>query len=51
MKNRNEGFALGPRNRAFHGIKQGCQMAYFQAKNPNLGKYLEEPEMEDVGIF
>jgi hypothetical protein len=27
--------ALNPR----HGTKQGCQMVYFQTKNPNLGKF------------
>jgi hypothetical protein len=30
---------------------QGCQMIYFQTKNPDLGKILEGLAMEDVGIF
>jgi hypothetical protein len=23
-----------------NGLEQGCQMVYFQTKNPNLGKFL-----------
>jgi hypothetical protein len=30
---------------------QGCQMAYFQTENPNLGKFWKVFAMEDVGIF
>jgi hypothetical protein len=30
---------------------QGCQMAYFQTKNPTLGKFLKGLAMEDVGLF
>jgi hypothetical protein len=30
---------------------QGCQMVYFQTKNPTFGKFLEGFAMEDVGIF
>jgi hypothetical protein len=31
--------------------KQGCQMVYFQTKNPDLGQFLQGLTMEDVGIF
>jgi hypothetical protein len=30
---------------------QGCQMVYFQNKNPNLGKFFEVLATEDVGAF
>jgi hypothetical protein len=30
---------------------QGCRMVYFQTKNSNLGKFLEDLAMDDVGIF
>jgi hypothetical protein len=32
---------------------QGCQMVYFQTKNPTLGKFLRvlHRAIEDVGIF
>jgi hypothetical protein len=30
---------------------QGCQMVYFQTKNPNLGKILEGFAMENVVMF
>jgi hypothetical protein len=29
----------------------GCQMVYFQTKNPNLGKFWEGLAVEAVGIF
>jgi hypothetical protein len=32
-------------------LEQGCQMAYFQTKNPNLGKFRRAFAMKDVGIF
>jgi hypothetical protein len=28
-------------------VKQGCQMAYFQTKNHNFGKYMEGLAMKD----
>jgi hypothetical protein len=31
-------------------VNQGCQMVYYQTKNPNLG-ILEGLAIEDVGIF
>jgi uncharacterized membrane protein len=33
------------------GNKQGCQMAYLQTQNPNLGKILEGLIKKNVGIF
>jgi hypothetical protein len=33
-----------------HG-KQGCQMGYFQTKNPNLGQFWWDLHLEDVGMF
>jgi hypothetical protein len=30
---------------------QGCQMVFFQTKNPTLGKFFVGLAMEDVGIF
>jgi hypothetical protein len=30
---------------------RGCQMAFFQTKNPNLGKFLEGLAMEDIGTY
>jgi hypothetical protein len=32
-------------------VQQGCQMAYFQTKNANLGKFWSVNAMEDVGKF
>jgi hypothetical protein len=32
-------------------LDQGCQMAYFQIKNPSLSKFWRCLSMEDVGIF
>jgi hypothetical protein len=31
-------------------LDQGCQMVYFQTKDPNLGKFCRGLSMEDVGI-
>jgi hypothetical protein len=33
-----------------HG-KQGCQMAYFQTKNPSLGKCWSVFAMDNAGVF
>jgi hypothetical protein len=33
------------------GSQQGCQMAYFLTKNPDLGKFYEGLAMEGAGIF
>jgi hypothetical protein len=35
----------------FEGNDQGCQMAYFYSKNPNLGMFWRALEWKDVGIF
>jgi hypothetical protein len=32
-------------------VKQGCQMVYFQTKNPNLGLFCRAFDWENVGIF
>jgi hypothetical protein len=31
--------------------KQGCQMVYFQTKNPNMGKFRRALEWKKVSIF
>jgi hypothetical protein len=36
--------------RDLNGINQGCQMNYFQTKNPNLGKF-SRPLLEYVDRF
>jgi hypothetical protein len=36
---------------AFTSSEEGCQMAYFQTKNPNLGKFWMGWEMGNVDIF
>jgi hypothetical protein len=33
------------------GVGQGCQMVYFQTKNPNLGIFWRDLNIEDVGLF
>jgi hypothetical protein len=43
----NANFA-GQKNAA---VNQGCQMVYFQAKNPNFGYILEGHRMVNVEIF
>jgi hypothetical protein len=35
----------------YDGVVQGCQMVYFQTKNPNLGTFLEGLRNENVGKF
>jgi hypothetical protein len=35
----------------FKETYQGCQMVYFQTKNPNLGKFWRTLEWKKVGIF
>jgi hypothetical protein len=35
----------------FHVAQQGCQMVYFQTKNPNLGKFWMALISEKVGIL
>jgi hypothetical protein len=37
--------------RNMYAKKQGCQMAYFQFKNPNLGKFGRVLQIEDVCWF
>jgi hypothetical protein len=32
-------------------LGQGCQMVYFQTKNPNLGKFFEGLRLENVDIY
>jgi hypothetical protein len=39
------------RNFECESPSQGCQMVYFQTKNPDLGKFLEVYAIEDVGIL
>jgi hypothetical protein len=59
-KKMKEYFASGRRHRLgltclesfqFPRFKQGCQMVYFQAKNPNLGQFLEGLGLENVDTF
>jgi hypothetical protein len=39
------------RKRDLADLDQGCQMAYFETKNPNLGHFLYGFALEDVRIF
>jgi hypothetical protein len=41
----------GSRDRVLHGYRQGCQMVYFQTKNPNLGTFWRALEWKMLVYF
>jgi hypothetical protein len=32
-------------------LAQGCQMVYFQTKNPNLGKFFRPLDLKNIAVF